>query len=523
MKGVSATTVRSSNHHWWVLAATTLGTLLVFTGTTSVNVTLPALSAALNADAATADWFLLSWMLATTSSILVFGRISDLTGRRRTYLLGICVVVLASLACSFAPNAATLIVLRIVQGIGCAATISNTHAIVADAFPTRLLPLGLSLVVSTASVAAAIGPVVGGLAVDVWDWRAVFWLNVPFGLACLVLGMRVLGDPPRRPGPRERFDVPGALLSVGFLTTLLLGINRTAWLLLPAVVLLVAFVLVERRVEHPLVDVHLLTDRSRRLAYGAAFFVAIPSAALIATVALHEQLLAGRPALAAGGVILPLPLTQMVVSPIAGNLARSFSARTLSTTGAALQVLGIGVVALHVSGTTHSPLLLGLALALVGAGNGLFIAPNTASIIAGVGPDRRGIANAVRSVMFNSAQTIGTAVVLLVLAGALTGAGSAGYAGGPDPDALGTAERGFGLAALLMACAPATGAVLSLARGGPWRLPPPTPVPSEPEIPEVVDERPLRAAVVDHPRPRAPRAPGGVRHGSVLPGPGRAG
>jgi MFS family permease len=508
--------VNGPRRHWWVLAATTLGTLLVFTGTTSVNVALPALSKALDADAATADWFLLSWMLATTSSILVFGRISDLAGRRRTYLLGIGVVIVASVACSFAPNAATLIVLRVVQGIGCAATISNTHAIVADAFPTRLLPLGLSLVVSTASVAAAVGPVVGGFAIGVWDWRAVFWLNAPFGIACLLLGMRVLGDPPRRESPREGFDLAGAVLSVLFLTTLLLGINRYRWLLLPAAVLLVVFVVVERRVEHPLVDVRLLSDRSRRLAYGAAFFVAVPSAALVATVALHEQLLAGRPALAAGTTVLPLPLTQMVMSPIAGNLARTFSARTLSTLGAALQVVGIGGVALHVSGTTASPLLLAAALGLVGAGNGLFIAPNTASIIAGVAPDRRGIANAVRSVMFNSAQTIGTAVVLLVLAGALTGAGSAGYSGGLDPEAVDTAEQGFLLAALLMACAPATGAVLSVVRGGPWRQPP-TPVPTE-----VTDERPVRTAVVDHPRPRAAGAPGGVRDGRVLPGPGGA-
>jgi EmrB/QacA subfamily drug resistance transporter len=510
-----------STRHWWVLSVTTLGTLLVFTNTTSVNVALPALSADLGVDAATADWFLLSWMLATTASILVFGRISDVAGRRRTYLLGVGVVLGAGLACSLAPNAGVLIALRIVQGFGCAAVISNTHPLVADAFPVRLLPVGLSLVVSTASIGAAIGPVVGGLAVQVWDWRAVFLLNLPFGVAALVLGAKVLRDPVRRPGPRERFDVAGAVLSTLFLTTLLLGINRSAWLLLPAAVLLVVFVLLERRLEHPLIDVRLLTDRSRRLAYGAAFFVAIPSAALVATVSLHEQLLAGRPALQAGASVLPLPLAQMVASPIAGNLARRFSARTLSTTGAVLQVLGIALVALHVSGGTRSPALLVTALVLVGCGNGLFIAPNTASIIGGVTPDRRGIANAVRSVMFNSAQAIGTAVVLLVLAAALTGAGADGYAGGLDAAGTATAERGFLLAAVLMACAPATGAVLSLVRGGPWRLPPPDP-PLETSR-KVADEPAVRPTLVDHPHPRPTRAPGALRDRRVLPRPGGAG
>ena len=266
-----------------VLSVTTLGLMLVIVNASSLNVALPAMSAAFGVSASTADWFHVAFMLSNTAFILVFGRISDLLGRRSLYLSGLAAFTAISLLCALAPNATTLIVLRVLQGIAAATTVTNTTALIADAFPPDRLAYGLGLNLTAAAVAGAIGPGLGGIMVTAFDWRAVFLMNIPFGVAAVVWGSRVLTRSGLPGGPRERFDVGGALLSAFGLALLLYGVNRVAaWgpgdlrvlgSLVAGAVLLVAFVLVERRTAAPLVDPDLVREPGRAFAYAAAFFI----------------------------------------------------------------------------------------------------------------------------------------------------------------------------------------------------------------------------------------------------------
>ena len=465
---------------WQVLCVTTLGSLLVFTNSTAVNVALPAISADLGTTTATADWFLLSFMLAMTMSVMVFGRVSDILGRRRLYLAGLVVMTLASLAGAFAQEPAVLVATRLVQGVAAASIITNANAQIADAFPQRLLATGLSFNVMTASAASAVGPAVGGALVTAFGWRSLFLVNVPFGVLGLLLGARVLRRARARTGRRERFDVAGAVLSATALAALLLGINRSsAWgwadqrvyvLLGVAALAFTAFVLVERRVADPLVDLALVRHRARGLAYGTALLMSLAQSGVVVLVVLHEQMVRQAPAAEAGLRAVPVALAIMAFSPVGGLLARWLSARTVGSLGGGCSVLGYVLLAGYFATTTpFAPAggLLLTALGLIGAGIGIFTSPNTAAILGGLPASRRGIANGVRSALYNGGQAMGTALTLLVVGRWLGTPDASSYASRLD-GAAAAVTPGFAAAATLLAFCAVGATACSLARGGPW-------------------------------------------------------
>lgn len=466
-----------TGHAWRVLAVTVLGLLLIQIPTSAVHVALPEISADLGADSRTADWFALATMLGLTSCILGFSRLSDLFGRRQLFLAGVTVAVVTSLASAAADHSALLILARALNGVAAAAVIATTTAQVTDAFPPRLLATGLSLQIMVASVATVMGPVIGGAVVSAAGWRWIFLISVPFGVASVAWGWFVLRAP--RPGElvRERFDVAGGALSALALSALVLAVNGVSggdvrpsalvWLAV-AVVAGLGFVGVERRTNSPLVDLSLAADRARGLAYGAAMCMQLTVAALTVLVALHEQLVHDLSAAEAGLRVAPLALAMVVASPVAGALSRALSARVLSSVGAGLTTVGAALFAFY-SRTGADVAVLVVGLALVGVGNGLFTAPNTASIMAGLPFHHRGVANGIRSVLFNSAQALGTAGALVVVSAFLAQQGISGYGSRVQlPEAL---SAGFSAAAVGASVVGAAALGCSLGRGGPWRTP----------------------------------------------------
>ncbi|SDG39991.1 MFS transporter [Pseudonocardia oroxyli] len=467
---------------WTVLVVTTFGSLLVFLNSTATNVALPAISADLSIAAATADWILLSFMLTLSMSVLVVSRISDMVGRRRIYLAGLGILVVSSVGAAFATGPAVLATLRGVQGVAAAIIITGATAVISDVFPAHRLAGALSINIMTASAAGMLGPLVGALLLESLGWRSLFLVNVPFGLVALALAAKVLPRDRRARRAGESLDVPGAVLSAVGLACLLLAVNRSsAWgvtdprvlgLGVAAVAILGAFVVVERRAARPLVDLGLVADRNRALAYATAFLMALPQAAALVLVVLYQQTVLGSSSVEAGIAATVTAAALVVTSPVAGVLARFLTPRAVSSAGCALTAVGYLLLGLSMTGAgTGGAFWVGLVL--VGAGNGIFMAPNTASIVRGLPVDRRGIANGIRSLMFNSAQTLGAALALLLAAAGLAGAGIGGYDGvigrGADPAAqVSAALWGFHLAAALLVAFAVAATVTSLRRSGGW-------------------------------------------------------
>jgi EmrB/QacA subfamily drug resistance transporter len=465
-----------------VLSVTTLGITFVIVNGSSVNVALPAMSAYFDVQANTADWFLLAFMLANTASILVFGRISDMLGRKRIYLGGLAVFVLLSAASVFAPNATVLIILRVLQGIAAATTVTNTAALIADAFPPHRLARGLGMNLTAAAVANTIGPTVGGVLITAFGWQSIFLINIPFGLAAIILGARVLSGKRHVPATPEKFDFAGAALSAAGLVALLYGVNRISVSgigdpvvivsIIAGILLLVAFVLVETRVAHPLVDIALVRNWGRACAYGAAFFNSFSRAGVVVLVVLHQQIVGHRTPAEAGLVVMVMALAMMVSTPFAGRLSDTYSARTLSGIGGLSLVIGLTGLAVFIS--DNSLITVSAWLIVVGFGIGFFTTPNTTSIMSGITPNRRATANAIRSMLFNSAAALGTTVSLLTV----TASGVQTYA---STDSDPRVQMGFQIGMGVLAASALVALILALSRGGGWKAPA-KPVPVAPVL-----------------------------------------
>jgi EmrB/QacA subfamily drug resistance transporter len=468
---------QQARYAWRVLSVTSLGVLLAGTNTSTLDVALPVVARHFDATATEASWIVLSYMLVNTVLILAFGRIADLVGRRRLYLLGLGTLTAASTLCGFAPNAEVLAGCRALQAVGAAAIITNTTALLTDAFPARLLSAGLGFNVSAASAAQVAGPVVGGAFASAFGWRAVFWFNVPVGIAGLIwarLGLRA--DRPR--DTREPFDVLGAALSAGVVGGLVLALSEggaLGWRSTPVIVgfalfaaALPLFVLTQLRRRYPLLDLRLFADRARSSAYLGAFLLAVARFAVVLLMALYLQAASGLDPFQAGLRVIPVAAAISLASPVAGRLATRYPTRWVASAGLALTVVGLVALALLVA-PDRQYLWLGLAMTAVGLGSGIFMTPNTTSIMSGIEPARRGVANGVRSMLQNTGFVVSTAMSLAIVTSPL-GAGEkrAAYAGTLSQlsgSALQQFTGGYRVAFWVLAGACAAGLAASLNRG----------------------------------------------------------
>ena len=413
-----------------MLCASSLSVVLVFISSSALLVALPDVSADLDASALQSSWVLLSYMLTTTTLILVFGRIADLVGRRRLYLAGILVFLVASLACGFAPDATLLITARLVQGVGAAAIVTNTTALLTDVFPESILSLGLGVNATVAAVGQVVGPIVGGLVAESLGWRWIFLLGVPVSVAGLLWSVRLI---PRATRSRsgERFDVPGAVLSIATVGLLVGAVSiggSSGWsspgtIATGASALLIGwlFVRTQRRVAHPLVDPAIFRDRATITLFSAAGLCALSSYALVLLSSLTFQAVSGKDAVEAALWVLPTPIGTTVAAASAGVLARRVPARTLSTIGMLLIALGAAVLAGSLA-DDGAYAVTAVGLGAVGVGTGVFMTPSTSALMVRVPVHRRGIANAIRSALQNAGFLFSTALGLAIATSGLSAA-----------------------------------------------------------------------------------------------------
>lgn len=411
-----------------------------------VNIALPSIQREFGVTAEHLPWVVNAYILAFGALLLLGGRIGDLWGRRRTLQLGIAVFVIASLAGGLGQNVTMLIVARAVQGIGAALTAPNALALIATTFPDRKLrDLALSLYGAMSALGIVVGLLLGGVLTDLLDWRWVFFINIPFGLLVL-LGSRTLLAAGRRPG---RVGTVGAVLDTGGMVALVYAITRfgedgftdpvSLVLLAAAVVLLVAFVLTQARSASPLVPLSLFRDRNRSGAYLTMLLLAIGPMGTFYVVTLYLQQVQQFSPLRTGVAWLPFAAGLVLGAGAAPKLLLRIAPRFVAALGALLSALAafwFSVITVDTDYWLHlAPAMFVLAL-----GFGLGVLALTQAAVYRVDADKAGIASA----LLNSAQQIGVALGLAVLAGV-----AATVTAQPEKAALGTGEAlvaGYGTA-----------------------------------------------------------------------------
>ncbi|WP_176585565.1 MFS transporter [Priestia megaterium] len=408
---------------WLVLSVTSLGVLLVLLNVGTLNVALPVVSRHFHADSGHADWIVLSYLLVNTILILVFGQLSDIYGRKKLYMIGMETFTIASLLIGLSPNVWILIIFRCIQAAGGALVITNTTALITDAFPNHSLGKGLGINVLVASAAQLLGPVLGGLIASTLGWRWVFWFNVPFGIIGFIWGMFVLRSNTNK-DTNEKADILGGIIVFLSLSGLIISLSEGStlgwdnWIVLLGFILFViltpVFIIIEKHVSSPLIDLTLFRNRQYTMANASTFINFFSITALTLLIALYYQAAYQESATQAGLKVLPVTIGMLIISPVAGALTRKFEARLLSTAG--LITSAIGLLILVITMSPNVPyFVLGLGMLLAGIGCGLFMTPNTTSIMASVPENRRGIANGLRSMLNSLGQVLSTAVGLMIV------------------------------------------------------------------------------------------------------------
>ena len=435
-------------YKWVALSNTTLGMLMATINSSIVIISLPAIFRGIQLDPLAPGnvsyllWMLMGFLLVTAVFVVSFGRLGDIYGRVRMYNAGFVVFTAGSILLAIDPmkgsgGALWLIGWRLVQGVGAAMLFANSTAILTDAFPAsrRGMALGINQVAAIAG--SFIGLVAGGLLSEV-DWRLVFFVSVPFGLLGTIWSYRSLHELSTR--QTSRIDWIGNILFAVGLTALLAAITygiqpygghsmgwTNPWVLaglIAGVVLLIAFGVVETRIDQPMFDMHL---------FGIKAFAAGNLAGLLSSIArgglqfmliiwlqgiwlpLHGYNYEDTP-LWAGIYLLPLTIAFLIVGPVSGALSDRFGARTFATGGLVLVALSfLGLLLLPVDFNYWA--FAGL-LVLNGIGSGLFSSPNTTAIMNAVPAASRGSASGMRATFFNSGSSLSIGVFFsLMIAG----------------------------------------------------------------------------------------------------------
>jgi MFS family permease len=420
------------------LSVTTVGILSVTLNSSILLISLPAIFKGLGlkpldpANISYLLWMLMGFLLVTAVLVVTFGRLGDQYGRAKLFNLGFAIFTLGALGCALVPSsggagALEIIIMRVVQGVGGAMVMANSTALITDAFPPDRRGFALGVNQVSALAGSFFGLIVGGLLSE-WDWRAVFWVSVPFGLWGTVMGYRTLKDKPRSGNRNVRIDWWGNLTFGVGLIALLVGIvyglqpyggHTMGWTapkvltgLILGVVLLVAFVLIETRVADPMIDMKLFKIRAFSAGQAVNFLASMSRGGLQFMLIiwlqgiwlpLHGYSYADTP-LWAGIYMLPLTIGFLIAGPASGAVSDRFGARAFAS-GGLLLTAGTFLGLIFLPANFNYVLFAGL-LALNGIGMGLMAAPNSAAIMNAVPASARGAASGIRATGMNAGMVL---------------------------------------------------------------------------------------------------------------------
>jgi EmrB/QacA subfamily drug resistance transporter len=375
-----------------------------------------------------AVWIPLAYLLLLTLLLINVGRLADLHGRKRFYILGFAVFTAGSILCGLSATASQLIGFRALQGAGAAFIAANSTAIVTDVFPREGRGRALGINTMAVYTGLTVGPILGGILVENFGWRSIFFVNVPIGILVITLViLKLRQNPPNALG--AKFDLAGAAtLSIALAASLIVltlgGIYGwtsapTIMLFALSVAMLLLFLGIERRSPFPTLDLSLFfKNRLFATANATAFLSYIAVIGVTLTIAIYLETIKGLSPEIAGLYLIAQALPMALFSPLSGWLSDRFGSRTLATIGMGCTTLGLFLLSELNAASSWFDVI--VRLVIVGIGFGLFSSPNTSAVMGSVRQEKLGVAAGTLGTMRFMGQSIGLAMLGAVMATTLS-------------------------------------------------------------------------------------------------------
>jgi EmrB/QacA subfamily drug resistance transporter len=384
---------------WWTLIGACSGLFILMLDSTVVALALPSIRHDVDATQAGLQWVMNGYLLIITAFVVTGGRLGDMFGRKRLFLIGMALFALGSIISATADDQLTLIFGRLLQGLGAAPMLPLSLAIVCHAFPAEMQARALGIWAAISAVALGIGPVVGGALVDL-DWRLIFWINLPIALTGIAIVWWAAPES-TDPGSGTRIDFAGLIaLALGLTAVVLALVQADEWagpgiaaLAVAGLACLYAFWRIEHRSPEPIVDFSLFRNGPYFGASAAAFALVGAYWSVMFFQPQYLQDVRGHTAVLSGLMIMPVTVPMIFISPFSGRLIARFGARRLMTLGMVLGVLGLLALTQIDAGSSYASLLAGYLP--FGIALGLVYAPMSTAAMAAMPAEKVGIASGV--------------------------------------------------------------------------------------------------------------------------------
>lgn len=386
-----------------------------------VNIALPVISKELHLPIAKIEWVVSSYLIAICTFILFFGKMGDIFGKIKIFKIGTVVFFLGSLLCGLSSTLPMLILFRILQAVGASMTMANSQGIVTDIFPQRERGKALGLIGTFVSLGSIAGPSLGGLLVSVLGWQYIFWVNVPIGIAAMSFGWRML--PRDYTTRRVKIDMAGSLLFSFFIISLFSGLllgqqagYRDMRIILAFGIALITFIIflrIESRKTEPMLHLTLFKNPLFSLSILCGFLVFVSNFCFNIISPFYTQNILHLKPISAGFLLMLFPITMAIVAPFSGALSDKIGSELLTFAGLIVMVVAqIGLATLH-GGSSFT--FVGMLVALLGMGTGLFQSPNNSLVMSTVPKTQLGIAGSVNSLVRNLGMIVGISLATTTL------------------------------------------------------------------------------------------------------------
>ncbi len=411
------------NRKWWTLGAVAFGLFMIMLDNTIVNVALPSIQRDLHIGISELEWVFNGYALTFGVLMLTGGKLADLLGRRRIFIVGLVIFTAASLACGLASSAGLLIGARVVQGVGSALMNPATLSIITATFPPRQRGMAIGIWAGVSAMALAIGPLVGGLITEHISWNWIFFINVPIGILGIIVTRLVVAES-RDTSAEQRLDLPGLLSSAIALFALTYGLieaNTYGWmsgrilgLFAVAVAGFAVFVLLELRQRAPMLDLSLFKNSTFAGANTVMGLVGLAMFGVFFFISLFMQNILGYSAIQAGASFLPMTVLIILIAPASGRFSDRVGSRWLMGAGMILLSASLFLFSRLDASSDFWNIFPGLIVG--GLGMALVMTPATAAAMGSVPVDKAGVGSAVLNSMRQVGGSLGIAVIGAIVA-----------------------------------------------------------------------------------------------------------